>query len=492
MLESVDLSLRMSKEEYKAQIEDLYIRIGELQRKAWKMNIPIIIVFEGWHASGMDSIINRCMLAFNPMGLRFHVIVKPTEEESKKPKFWRFWQKIPAYGKIAIFERSWYSRSIIESFDKRSRYTELGYYVKEISKFERQLTDDGYLLMKFFMHVSQEEQAKRLKLYEKKGIPISVVSEELDYENEYKRYFSLVDEMIKKTHSSHSPWTIVEAENLNYATIKTLSTILVTMESYINSRLKNNISLLVSKSIADFIPSSNGLLNADLSLMIEDERYEREKDLYQKILGELQYELFREKRPLMVVFEGWDAAGKGGNIRRIAEKLDPRLYKVEPIGVPNDYEKSHHYLWRFYRRVPDAGHITIFDRSWYGRVLVERVENLSKEERWQQAYNEINEFEETLTDFGTIIVKFWLHIDKEEQLRRFQDRESIPEKQWKITPDDWRNREKWDDYLKALDEMLLKTDTKYAPWTVVESNDKRYSRIKTLSTLVGAIEKHLR
>jgi len=368
----------------------------------------------------------------------------------------------------------------------------LDYYVKEISKFERQLTDDGYLLMKFFMHVSQEEQAKRLKLYEKKGIPISVVSEELDYENEYKRYFTLVDEMIQKTHSSHSPWTIVEAENLNYATIKTLSTILVTMESYINSRLKNNISLLVSKSIADFIPSSNGLLNADLSLMIEDERYEREKDLYQKILGELQYELFREKRPLMVVFEGWDAAGKGGNIRRIAEKLDPRLYKVEPIGVPNDYEKSHHYLWRFYRRVPDAGHITIFDRSWYGRVLVERVENLCQEERWQQAYEEINEFEETLTDFGTIIVKFWLHIDKEEQLRRFQDRESIPEKQWKITPDDWRNREKWDDYLKALDEMLLKTDTKYAPWTVVESNDKRYSRIKTLSTLVGAIEKHLR
>ena len=491
MLENVDLSSRMSKEEYKARIDDLYIRIGELQRKAWKMQIPIIIVFEGWHASGMDSIINRCMLAFNPMGLRFHVIVKPSEEESRKPMLWRFWQKIPAYGKIAIFERSWYSRCIIESFDRRSKYNGLDGCIKEINNFERQLTDDDHLLMKFFMHVSQEEQAKRLKVYEKKDIPISVVTEELDYENEYKRYFSLVDETIKKTHFSHSPWTIVEAENSNHATIKILSTILLTLENYIDSMLESSCPLPVSNRIDDFSPSSHGLLNADLSLMMEDEKYEREMDFYQKILGELQYELFREKRPLMVVFEGWDAAGKGGNIRRIAEKLDPRLYKVEPIGVPNDYEKSHHYLWRFYRRVPEAGHITIFDRSWYGRVLVERVENLCFEERWQQAYEEINEFEETLTDFGTIIVKFWLHIDKEEQLRRFQSRESIPEKQWKITSDDWRNREKWDDYLKAVDEMLLRTDTNYAPWTVVEANDKRYARIKTLKTLVNTIEEDL-
>ncbi|WP_321418878.1 polyphosphate:AMP phosphotransferase [uncultured Methanomethylovorans sp.] len=492
MLENIDLSSRMSKEEYKARIDDLYIRIGELQRKAWKMQIPVIIVFEGWHASGMDSIINRCMLAFNPMGLRFHVIVKPSEEESRKPMLWRFWQKIPAYGKIAIFERSWYSRSIIESFDRKSKYDELNYYIKEINKFEKQLTNDGYLLMKFFMHISQQEQAKRLKVYKKKDIPISIVAEELDYDTEYKRYFSLVDEMIEKTHLSHSPWTIVGAENSNHATIKILSTILITIENYIESKLQTNCLLPISNKIDDYKPSSHGLLNADLSLTIEDELYEQEKDFYQKILGKLQYELFREKRPLMIAFEGWDAAGKGGNIKRIAELLDPRLYKVEPIGVPNDYEKSHHYLWRFYRRVPEAGHITIFDRSWYGRVLVERVENFCFEDRWKQAYEEINEFEETLTDFGTIIVKFWLHLDKEEQLRRFQSRENTPEKQWKITKDDWRNREKWDDYLKAVDEMLLKTDTSYAPWTVVESNDKNYFRIKTLKTLVGTIEKNLR
>lgn len=491
MLESVDLSLRVSKEEYKLRIEDLYIRVGELQRKAWQMQIPIIIVFEGWHASGMDSIINRCIMAFNPMGLRFHVSVKPSDEESKKPMLWRFWQKIPAYGRIAIFERSWYSRAIIEHFDRRSKYNGLDHCIQQINNFERQLTDDGYLLMKFFMHISQEEKARRLRDYEKKDKPLSVVSEELDYENEYENYFSVFDEVIEKTHFANAPWAIVEAENLNHATLKILSAILEKMEQHINSKLESTCTLPVSNRIDDYRPSSFGLLNTDLSLMIEDEKYEHEKDVYQKKLGELQYELFREKRPLMVVFEGWDAAGKGGNIRRITEKLDPRLYRVEPIGVPNDYEKSHHYLWRFYRRVPESGHITIFDRSWYGRVLVERAENFCTEERWQRAYQEINEFEETLSDFGTIIVKFWLHIDKDEQLRRFKSREGTPEKQWKITPEDWRNREKWDIYLRAVDDMLLKTDTDHAPWTVVESNDKRYSRIKTLKTLVDTIDKNL-
>lgn len=491
MLESADLSLRVSKEEYKAHIDDLYVRIGELQRKAWNMQIPVIIVFEGWHASGMDDIINRCMLAFNPVGLKFHVIVKPSEEEFKKPMLWRFWQKIPAYGKIAIFERSWYSRAIIEHFDRNSQHNELSHCIRQINNFERQLIDDGYVIMKFFMHISQQEQVKRLRKYEKKDIPISVVDEDFDYQNEYEDYFSIVDEVLEKTNSAFSPWTIVEAESLNHATLKILRMVLEMMEQHVNSKLESACILPVPSSMDSYSPSSPRLLNADLSLGMGDEEYEQEKDLYQEKLGELQYELFRQKRPLIVVFEGWDAAGKGGNIRRIAEKLDPRLYRVEPIGVPNDYEKSHHYLWRFYRRMPEAGHITIFDRSWYGRVLVERAENFCMQERWQRAYQEINEFEETINDFGTIIVKFWLHIDKEEQLRRFKSRESIPEKQWKITPDDWRNREKWDLYLKAVDDMLLKTDTEYAPWTVVESNDKKYSRIKTLKTLVDTLDENL-
>lgn len=491
MLENIDLSLSMSKEEYKARIDDLYIRIGELQRKAWKMQIPIIMVFEGWHASGMAEIINRCILGLNPMGFRYHLTAKPTYEEMKKPLLWRFWQDIPTYGSIAIFERSWYSRAVIEHFDRKGNNNQFKHCVKQINVFERQLADDGYLIIKFFMHITREEQQRRFREYEKKDIPLCVVDEELDYLNEYDNYLPYVDKILESTHTEYAPWTIIEAEEFNHAAIKVLSKSIRMIEERIGRAKTESLILQTDETSGSYV-SFPGLSEVDLSLKIEEDEYEHKKDYYQKRLGELQYELFRQKIPLVAVFEGWDAAGKGGNIRRIARKLDPRLYTVEPVGVPNDFEKNHHYLWRFYREIPEAGHLTIFDRSWYGRVLVERVESFSTEEQWKRAYNEINEFEETLADFGAIIVKFWLHIDQKEQLRRFENREAIPYKQWKITTDDWRNREKWDEYYKAIDEMLLKTHTLHAPWTIVEANDKRYARVKTLMTLVETIERKIK
>jgi len=490
MLKDVDLSLSMAKKEYKSQIDDLYIRIGELQRKAWKAQIPIIMVFEGWHASGMAEIINRCLLGLNPMGFKYHVTAKPTYEDLKKPLLWRFWQDIPAYGSIAIFDRSWYSRAVIEYFDRKGKNELFEYCVNRINVFERQLADDGYLIIKFFMHITKEEQQKRFREYEKKAIPLCVVDEELDYLNEYDNYLPFIDQILESTHREYAPWTIVEAEEFNHATVKVLSTAIRMMEARID-KTKNEALKPYNDMIYSMDPSAPRLSQADLSQKVEKDEYEEKKDHYQERLCELQYELFKQKVPMVVVFEGWDAAGKGGNIRRIARKLDPRLYSVEPVGAPNDLEKNHHYLWRFYREIPEAGHITIFDRSWYGRVLVERVEAFSTAEQWNRSYNEINEFEEILADFGTIIVKFWLHIDKNEQLRRFQERENTSYKQWKITPDDWRNREKWDEYSEAVDEMLLKTHTIHAPWTIVEANDKRYARLKTLKTLVETIEEEL-
>ena len=490
MLKDVDLSLSMAKKEYKSQIDDLYIRIGELQRKAWKAQIPIIMVFEGWHASGMAEIINRCLLGLNPMGFRYHVTAKPTYEDLKKPLLWRFWQDIPAYGSIAIFDRSWYSRAVIEYFDRKGKNELFEHCVNRINVFERQLADDGYLIIKFFMHITKEEQQNRFREYEKKAIPLCVVDEELDYLNEYDNYLPFIDQILESTHREYAPWTIIEAEESNHATVKVLSTAIRMMEAHID-KTKNEALKPYKDMIYSMDPSAPRLSQADLSQKVEKDEYEEKKDQYQERLGELQYELFKHKIPMVAVFEGWDAAGKGGNIRRIARKLDPRLYSVEPVGAPNDLEKNHHYLWRFYREIPEAGHITIFDRSWYGRVLVERVEAFSTDEQWNRAYNEINEFEEILADFGTIIVKFWLHIDKNEQLRRFKERENTSYKQWKITPDDWRNREKWDEYNEAVNEMLLKTHTTHAPWTVVEANDKRYARLKTLKTLVETIEKEL-
>jgi len=229
----------------------------------------------------------------------------------------------------------------------------------------------------------------------------------------------------------------------------------------------------------------------DLSLTLDRDTYIRELTRYQIELRELGYQVYVQKRPVVLVFEGWDAAGKGGNIKRITEKLDPRGYVVHPIAAPQGEDKTHHYLYRFWRRLPERGQIAIFDRSWYGRVMVERIEGFCSEDAWKRAYREINAFERQLVDYGTILLKFWVHISKEEQLRRFEEREHIQYKSWKLTDEDWRNREKWDAYEAAVSEMLLKTSTLTAPWTIVEGNDKFWARVKTLRTLVEALAREL-
>jgi polyphosphate kinase 2 (PPK2 family) len=224
----------------------------------------------------------------------------------------------------------------------------------------------------------------------------------------------------------------------------------------------------------------------DLTLSLDRETYVRELTRYQLQLRELGYQVYAQKRPVVIVYEGWDAAGKGGNIKRITEKLDPRGYVVHPIAAPAGEDKTHHYLYRFWRRLPERGQIALFDRSWYGRVMVERVEGFCTEEEWKRAYREINAFERQIVDYGAILSKFWIHISKEEQLRRFEERKDTPYKSWKLTDEDWRNREKWDRYEEAVNEMLLKTSTITAPWTIVEGNDKWWARVKTLRTLVEA------
>ena len=233
-------------------------------------------------------------------------------------------------------------------------------------------------------------------------------------------------------------------------------------------------------------------LNAiDLSVTINDGDYKKELKKCRKKLRELHNVLYRKKIPVVIAYEGWDAAGKGGNIKRVTSGLDPRGYTVYPIAAPDKGELNRHYLWRFYKRLPKDGHIAIFDRTWYGRVMVERLENLCSENDWQRAYNEMNEFEKELYDWGAIVIKFWVQIDNQTQFERFTDRQNTPEKQWKITDEDWRNREKWDLYEEAIVEMLHKTNTKFAPWYVLESVDKKYARIKAMKILISEIEKRL-
>jgi polyphosphate kinase 2 (PPK2 family) len=235
------------------------------------------------------------------------------------------------------------------------------------------------------------------------------------------------------------------------------------------------------------------LEKVDLSKKISPEEYRKELIDYQMQLRALGYQLYVKKRSLLIIYEGWDASGKGGNIKRVTEKLDPRGYEVNSIAAPTGEDRTHHYFWRFWRRLkpPDEKQIIIFDRSWYGRVMVERVEGFCNEAAWKRAYREINEFERQLVDSGTIIVKFWIHISNDEQLRRFEERQKDPYKAWKLTNEDWRNRDKWKQYEQAVEEMLVKTSTLTAPWSIIEGNDKLYARVKTLRILVEVLTREL-
>jgi polyphosphate:AMP phosphotransferase len=494
MLDKVDLSKSIEKDEYEDLIDEFTIRLGELQRKAWKLEIPVMVVFEGWHASGMAEIVNRFLMPLNPMGFELYTTERPCIQEKEKPLVWRFWTKIPARGEIAIFDRSWYRRALLEHFIQDIPEKEITNCLKGLTYFEKQLADDGYLIFKFFLHISKEVQQKRFEYIKGKRIPLFISEEEeQDYIKEYDRLMPLTEKMLERTDTSHAPWNIIEANDLNFATVRIMATFIQALENRIakveekhkeseNERDHRYINKSLKPSILETV---------DLSRKLPGHEYKKMKGEYQERLRSLQYRLFTQKRPLVLVFEGWDASGKGGGIKRLVQVLNPRLYRVIPIGVPSDVELSHHYMWRFYNEIPEAGHMTIFDRSWYGRLLVERVENLCTDREWKRAYREINEFEEILSNYGTIVLKFWIHIDPEEQLQRFKKREKIPHKRWKITEDDWKNREKWDLYEEAANEMLQKTSTTYAPWTIVEGNNKKYARVKVLRTVVEKLEQEL-
>jgi AMP-polyphosphate phosphotransferase len=504
MLEKYDLSLALKNNEYKESMKILELKLGELQRKAWELKIPIIFVFEGWHASGMGEDINRFILSLDPRGYDFHTMTFECNEGMLKPFLFHFWACTPVRGKIAIFDRSWYSRAIINHFRKEKSEEKFKRCLEEINLFERQLSDDANLILKFFLHISENEQEDRFKEIKKKSIPLILEEygrkngkqneKEYDFIKEYKEYLPIVEKTLERTDMPYAPWTIVEANDRNFATLKIMVTSIHAIENYIEqiTRTPREQTIKYLDMPESSLPDVNGSIldKIDLSKKSFSE-YEESKKLFQQKLEVLQYELFKKKRSMVIVFEGWDAAGKGGDIHRLVEELNPRLYRVIPVGPPNDVERAHHYLWRFCEGIPKAGHITIFDRSWYGRVLVERIEGLCSEGEWKRAYREINEFENILTGTGTIILKFWLHIDKNTQLERFNDRKNDPTKSWKITDEDWRNRSKWEEYKIAVDEMLQKTSTLNAQWTVVESNDKHYSRVKILRTVTEALEKEL-
>jgi polyphosphate:AMP phosphotransferase len=488
-LDTINLSRKMEKHEYKTIMSRLELKAGALQRKAREKGVPVVIVFEGWGAAGKGTQINNLMLTFDPRGFNVYLTKTATEEEFMRPFLWRFWLKLPAAGRMAIFDRSWYRRVLndrVENLISKENYQRA--YV-EINDFERQLTDEGMVIVKIFLHISKKEQKKRFNtLLANPSTAWKVSKNDYKQHRHYSKYVGIIEEMLKKTSIKGAPWTVVEANDHRFASVKILETLIEALSKTLSAGPKPLRTTAVPTLLGRIPPLLDKI---DLSVSMEREEYEDCLKKYQGRLHEIEHEIYVKRIPVLIVYEGWDAAGKGGNIRRLVQGLDPRGYEVVPVAAPNDVEKAHHYLWRFWQKVPKAGHITIFDRSWYGRVMVERVEGFCTEAEWKRAYGEIREFEGELADNGMVIVKFWLHIDADEQLRRFKQRQSTPYKSWKITDEDWRNREKWGLYKKAVDEMIFHTSAKTAPWTVVEANCKYYARIKTMQTVIKAVEKKL-
>lgn len=498
MLEKVDLSKKLTKAEYKMMKDELTPILSQLQRDCKKLDIPVIIAFEGWEGGKKGALINKLIQALDPRGFKVYATDRETEEEQMHPFLWRFWTKTPAKGRMAIFDKSWYRRVLDDCFDEEHPHVETSEDYNEIVSFEQQLTDDGTIIIKFFLHISKKEQEKRLNALQTDKSTAWQVSEKSWRRHDlYDAYLAKYEEMFEKTDTDFAPWHIVEAHNQDFATIKIMSTVIEMLSRRVGQIMEQASHPVEKKERLDLINmdqrlKSSVLAGIDPNRELSREEYKERLEMLQKRIRELHSEIYRERIPVVLAFEGWDAGGKGGAIKRLTEKMDPRGYAVVPTASPNDIEKAHHYLWRFWKEMPKDGHIAIFDRTWYGRVMVERIEGFATTDEWTRAYKEMNDMELQLVNNGTVVIKFWLHIDKDEQERRFNERMINPEKQWKITDEDWRNREKWDEYEKAVDEMLLRTSTSYAPWIVVEANNKYFARIKVLETVVDALENALR
>ena len=425
MLENVIFDTGAEKQEIKDTLKSEVKRLGErlsvLQQDIKKNDIPVIVLFEGWGAAGKGSFIGKTILNLDPRGSHTFNTTKPTEEEKRKPFMNRFWCDIPQNGEITFFDRGWYFE-----YSKENN--------KQIKIFERQLRDNGYLVIKIFLHITKEEQKARLdKLLASKNTAWRVSKKDLKENKNYEKNFKKYDEMLEMTNTEYAPWNVVSSMNKTEAMHDILSIIVENIESRLKSKDSDRIGIR-AESMQHELVDMPKLKDIDLAICsMEEDEYRKTLKKLQKKLNKLSYKLYKKRIPLIICYEGWDAAGKGGNIKRVASSLDPRDYEVTPIAAPVSYEKNRHFLWRFQKKLPKTGHIVIFDRTWYGRVMVERLEGFCSENAWKRAYNEINEFEAELTDWGAVVVKFWLQIDKDEQLKRFNDRKNTPEKQWKIS-----------------------------------------------------------
>ena len=467
----------ISKKEYQDKKEKIGIELGKLQRACRERHIPVLILLEGNGEQAKEQLLKNIVAFMDPRSFRVISFAEQTKEEKQKPYVWKFWQRLPKKGEVYIYTESWYEK-LFQKYEKKKSRKDILAFTQRIAALETELMNEGVLLLKFYANkscIKTREEKKTMMLWE----------------------------MIRKnTLCFRSGFYTIENADIKEGSLAFLALVEKTMKEELlrrekieeqrqmeekKERLGENITVAGCRMICE-----NKLLDQiDLNKNVSQKNYKKQIKVYQKRLELLQEKMRKKKKAMAIVFEGWDAAGKGGAIKRVTKGLDPRKYQVVPTSAPNELEKAYPYLWRFWRNTPDKGEIVIFDRSWYGRVMVEPIEGFCTQEDLRRAYGEINQMEADWKEADILVVKFWLHIDKEEQKKRFLARQNNPEKQWKLTDEDWRNREKWDLYENMVNTMLLRTSTINAPWIIVEANSKYYARLKILENILYYLEQYL-
>lgn len=489
MFEAAEIPHSIPEKRYKQEMLELRQRLLELQLRVREQgDFPVLILVNGLDAAGKGEAVNQINEWMDPRYVRTEAYGSYEDRTSRRPEMWRYWKSLPPSGLIGVLFGSWYTIPLAKRMRGKMRKSRFGQRVERIRHFERMLAAEGALIIKLWFHLSKRDQHKRLKELESDPLTAwRVTDRDWDRYKQYDRFVRVASEVVRETSTAEAPWHIVPGADANYRTLLVGELIAAAMEA----RLKQGaaVSSVALPPLPDVSIDSNDVLSSlDYSAALGGKKY-REK--LQKAQGRLN-QLTRDKRmrdhSLVLVFEGMDAAGKGSTIRRITQALDARFYRIVPVAAPTDEERAQPYLWRFWRRVPETNQAVIFDRSWYGRVLVERVEGFCSEADWRRAYSEINEFEQQLTEAGAIVIKFWLSVTPEEQLRRFREREVTPHKQYKITDEDWRNRERWPLYERAICDMIQQTSSEDAPWVLVPSNDKKYARVRVIETIADRLE----
>ncbi|HXC39363.1 MAG TPA: polyphosphate:AMP phosphotransferase [Burkholderiales bacterium] len=493
MFESAEIGHALAKTEYRKIEPKLRADLLEAQFALSKDGrFPVVILISGVRGAGKGETVNLLNEWMDPRFIHTHAFDNPSDEEAERPPMWRYWRVLPPRGRIGMLFGSWYTAPIIDRVFKRTGAGDLAQSIEEIRGFERMLTDEGALLLKFWFHLGKSQQRKRLKALESDPkTRWRVTGRDWDFFKHYDRFYQISESTLRATSTGYTPWTVIEGGDPQYRSVMAGRTLLAALRGRLAQKAAEKPKSPNRAPEVRALDNLHILSKLDLEVRIDKEKYDTELAKWQGELARLTRHPGFAQRNVVLVFEGMDAAGKGGAIRRVTAALDARLYHTIPIAAPTDEERAQPYLWRFWRHVPRKGRFTIYDRSWYGRVLVERIEGFCGEADWRRAYAEINEFEAQLTRSGAIVAKFWLQISKDEQYRRFKERERIRFKQFKITPEDWRNRSRWDAYQTAAADMVERTSTADSPWVLVESNDKHWARVKIVKTLCRQIKARL-